>query len=85
MAKLVVGGLLALPIAYMILFWVFTKDPLNIAPVLYRTVPGIVPEVLVPEAEIPSNLDLSSEPNTEEDWDDEFDEDSISGNPELGF
>lgn len=54
MVKVVLGGLLALPIAYMLLFWVFTKDPLNLAPAIHRAFPFAVPEVLIPDSETES-------------------------------
>jgi hypothetical protein len=83
--KVVAGGLLALPLAYMLLFWVFHRDPLNVAPMIHGTFPSAVPEVLIPESE-----SVESEP-VNEDVDEgrlpipDLDPDNIQGNPDLGF
>ena len=52
--KIVVGGALALPIAYFIIMWVFNKDPLGMAPSLSNTVPFVVPKSLR-ESDVPSD------------------------------
>jgi hypothetical protein len=44
--KIVVGGLLALPIAYLLVFWVFKLDPLNIGPSISKIAPFVVPNEL---------------------------------------
>ena len=42
--KLVFGGLLAFPIAYLLIFWVFQKDPLHVGPKIGSIAPYLVPE-----------------------------------------
>ncbi len=44
--KLVAGGLLALPVAQFIIWWLIGLDPLNLAPSVGRAVPFIVPASL---------------------------------------
>ena len=44
--KIVLGGALAFPIAYLILFWVFRQDPLKLGPPIGKLVPFAVPEDL---------------------------------------
>lgn len=41
--KIGMGGLLAIPIAYLLVFWVFQKDPLHIGPSVSGVVPFLVP------------------------------------------
>lgn len=41
--KVVFGGLMAIPIAYAIVLWVFNKDPLNVGPQISEYVPFVVP------------------------------------------
>ncbi len=58
--KILIGGLLAFPIAYLMVFWIFKQDPLSLAPSLGKVVPFIVPaelrasedEAIVPELPI---------------------------------
>lgn len=42
--KIVVGALLALPVAQLMIWWVVQSDPLGIGPEVSRTVPFVVPE-----------------------------------------
>ena len=44
--KILIGGLLAFPIAYLLVFWVFQQDPLNLGPTIGRVVPFAVPAKL---------------------------------------
>jgi len=44
--KILVGGLLAAPIAYLLLMWVFSRDPLGLVPTLNAVAPAIVPDKL---------------------------------------
>ena len=44
--KVVIGGVLAIPIAYLLVFWVFKQDPLNVGPTLGNVVPFLVPAEL---------------------------------------
>lgn len=46
--KIILGGLLAIPVAQLVLWWVFAADPLNLAERIYNVVPGIVPPALAP-------------------------------------
>lgn len=41
--KVVVGGLMAIPIAYAIVLWAFNKDPLNVGPQISRYAPVVIP------------------------------------------
>lgn len=50
MIKVVVGGLLAIPIAYMLVLWVFQQDPINVAPKINQVAPFLVPAALREEA-----------------------------------
>jgi hypothetical protein len=47
--KITLGGLLAFPVAYLILLWGIGKDPLQVAPALSRTIPFIVPKSMRPK------------------------------------
>jgi hypothetical protein len=44
--KIVLGGLIAFPVAQLILWWGFHRDPLGWGPRVYQTVPFIVPREL---------------------------------------
>ncbi len=44
--KILIGGLLAFPIAYLLVFWVFQQDPLNLGPAISRVAPFAVPAKL---------------------------------------
>lgn len=51
-AKVVVGALLALPVAQLIIWWVLSVDPLRLAPTVAKVVPFVVPaKVLEAEQE----------------------------------
>ena len=41
--KVVVGGLMSIPIAYAIVLWAFNKDPLNVGPQISRYAPVVIP------------------------------------------
>jgi hypothetical protein len=41
--KVIAGGLLAIPIAYLLVLWFFKQDPLNVGPKLGGVVPFLVP------------------------------------------
>jgi len=45
--KILLGGLLAAPIAYLLLMWLFSKDPLGLSPTIYNYAPLLVPESLI--------------------------------------
>ena len=49
--KIVFGGAIALPMAYLILMWVFGKDPFAIAPTINAFVPAAVPDYMVADDE----------------------------------
>lgn len=42
--KVIFGGALAIPIAYLLVLWVFKQDPLHIAPKISQTAPFLLPE-----------------------------------------
>lgn len=42
--KIVIGGMFAAPIAYLLLLWIFSRDPLGIAPTIHSVAPLLVPE-----------------------------------------
>jgi len=74
--KIIAGACLALPIAYLIVMWVFTKDPLGIGDGLGAKLPFLVPTALratdsdaddaTPKAE-PSFLDFAGDEDQEAD------------------
>ena len=41
--KVVIGGEMAIPIAYLLVLWVFKQDPLHVAPKIYQTAPYLLP------------------------------------------
>ena len=49
--KVLFGGVVALPIAYMIVMWVFSQDPLGIGKQLGSKIPFVVPSALRAKAE----------------------------------
>ena len=58
--KVAIGGLLAIPIAYLLVLWVFKQDPLKVAPTIVDKAPFLVPSHFHPieiEAEEPSATD----------------------------
>ena len=56
--KVVVGGLMAIPIAYAIVLWGFDKDPLNVGPQVSEYVPFVIPADF--QFDIKSNLDAKN-------------------------
>lgn len=59
--KVLIGGLLAFPIAYLLIFWVFHQDPLNLGPTISRVVPFAVPAKLRgPESEDAAEIEVES-------------------------
>lgn len=67
MAKVVIGGLLAIPIAYMLVLWVFNQDPINLAPKINQVAPFLVPAALKDASGEPAETSdvLPGEPNVE--------------------
>lgn len=65
MAKVAIGGLMALPVAQVIIWWLIGMDPLNIAPAVARWVPFVVPAKLqqATEAENTALLGPGSAPS----------------------
>ena len=55
--KVVVGGLMAIPIAYAIVLWAFNKDPLNVGPQISEYVPIVIPA----DFQVDPKSDLNSE------------------------
>jgi len=41
--KIVIGGFLAIPIAYLLVLWVFKQDPLQVAPKISESAPFLIP------------------------------------------
>ncbi len=41
--KIALGGVLAIPVAYLVVLWVFKQDPLHVAPKISESVPFVVP------------------------------------------
>ena len=70
--KIIFGGLLAAPIAYLLLMWVFSRDPLNLVPTINSYAPILVPEALTFEG------DESTKPLVDPDG---IPEDSLRGLP----
>ena len=50
--KVVLGGFLAIPIAYLLVLWVFQQDPLGVGPTIGKSMPFAVPEQFRVEEEI---------------------------------
>ena len=76
MFKVALGGALAIPIAYLMLLWVFGRDPLSLAPTINRIIPAAVPDYMVadenPEEETPKaekdySIDRLPVPDTDPD------------------
>ncbi len=55
--RVVFGGVLALPVAQLILWWAFALDPFTLAPTVARFVPLIVPASVLPEEEAHQSAD----------------------------
>ena len=84
MLKVVFGSLIALPIAYSILFYVFNRDPLNVAPMLSNVSPSLVPAAFHDSSDEEPRTDESASPisSTELDdlgFSDGSDEDTVPG------
>ncbi|MDA7902484.1 hypothetical protein N9B31_02385 [Mariniblastus sp.] len=56
--KVVVGGLMAIPIAYAIVLWAFNKDPLNVGPQVSEYVPFVIPADF--QADLKSDLNAEN-------------------------
>ncbi|MEM7455820.1 MAG: hypothetical protein AAF456_15815 [Planctomycetota bacterium] len=41
--KVIIGAMLALPVAQLLIWWVFGKDPLNLGPTVSGVIPAVVP------------------------------------------
>jgi len=61
--KVIAGACLALPIAYLIVMWVFTQDPLGIGQGLGEKLPFAVPAVLRGELETDDDAPDTTEQN----------------------
>ena len=81
--KIIIGGLLAAPIAYLLLMWVFSRDPLGLAPQINNYAPMLVPPIFEPQEDglVPSAgsneadpSDLLSDSDSDSDFGDEFKE-----------
>ena len=63
--KIGVGGLLAIPIAYLLLMWIFSRDPLQLAPKLNAVMPILVPSKMIvdEDTELPNAAEDSNRSN----------------------
>jgi hypothetical protein len=67
MVKVVVGGLLAIPIAYLLVLWLFGQDPLDVGPSISNIAPFLVPEKYNEENEnVSPKLESSDESETDQ-------------------
>lgn len=66
-AKIIVGGLLAAPIAYLLLMWVFSRDPLSLRHAIHDYAPFLVPSKLSPDngESLPSAVSAEDEDPTD--------------------
>lgn len=66
--KIVIGGLLALPVAQLIFWWGIKQDPVNLGPTVSKVAPFVVPEEfrgdLLGDAKDSDSKDLDSQANT---------------------
>lgn len=58
--KIAIGGMLAIPIAYLLLMWGFSRDPFSLAPTINSVMPSLVPSAMAPQDE-PSDTAPASE------------------------
>ncbi len=68
--KIAIGGVLAFPIAYLLVMWIFNQDPLGIGPSIGKVAPFAVPETLQSadgENDETPVADPKGEPEEEED------------------
>lgn len=68
--KIIIGGMLAAPIAYLLLMWVFSRDPLGLVPTINSYAPVLVPEALILDDE--DDEGVASVPQAESDSEDLF-------------
>lgn len=68
--KIIIGGMLAAPVAYLLLLWVFSRDPLGLVPTINSVAPFLVPDHLILDEED----DKKTPPITTSAEDDEEDE-----------
>lgn len=73
--KVIVGGILAIPIAYMIVIWFFRQDPLDVGPKLGNFAPFMVPSEFRGTKGAPKWAPNNPENNDEEDPESEIPED----------
>ena len=64
---------MAIPIAYLLVLWVFKQDPLDVAPKIYKTAPYLVPAAFQIDEEESSD----SDDDAEGDVTDGLDEDAL--------
>ena len=81
MAKVIIGGLLAIPIAYALVLHGFKQDPLGVGPKISTFAPFLVPNQFRGIASSDEN-DLPGT-NAEADEDEETDEDDALAVPKL--
>ena len=82
--KVVVGGALAIPIAYLLVLWVFRQDPLHVAPTIYKSAPFLLPDDLkVDEEELNAATARDKDGDVEEFTEDVLDVSSGLPKPRL--
>ena len=73
--KVIAGGMLAIPIAYLLLMWVFSRDPLGLAASIHSAAPYLVPDAMIAveneEADTPKATDDSQGSSVEFEFNDE--------------
>ena len=70
--KVLFGAMLALPIAYLIVMWVFSRDPLGLGDRLSKIVPFIVPAAFHEDADADSDPTPEASSDEFEDFDSAF-------------
>ena len=53
--KVIIGGILAIPVSQLVLWWLFSTDPLSVAPSVSKFAPFVVPAKLRPVEEEDEN------------------------------
>lgn len=75
--KVVFGGILAVPIAYLLVLWVFRQDPLSVGPRIGNVAPFLIPETLRKDGES-NNGDSNDSDKTADDKNENDDNDSLA-------
>ena len=81
--KVAMGALLAIPIAYMLVMWVFQQDPLQVGPTLGRSVPALVPAKFRSETDSERPDDVSPDDSQGDDRNDDIPPENDEGPTKL--